>query len=51
MITPAVNTIIKVIEQFPEAEQHRVADHSCEYLADLEDEQIRMKHLLNYRIR
>ncbi|HEY3475680.1 MAG TPA: hypothetical protein VGK56_13805 [Anaerolineales bacterium] len=39
MVTPAVNTIIKMIEQLPEAEQNRVADHLREYLADLEDEQ------------
>jgi hypothetical protein len=39
MVTPAVNTIIKMIEQLPEAEQNRVADHLREYLADLEDEE------------
>jgi hypothetical protein len=39
MVTPAVNTIIKMIEQLPETEQNRVADHLREYLADLEDEQ------------
>ena len=39
MVTPAVNTIIKMIEQLPESEQNRVADHLREYLADLEDEQ------------
>jgi hypothetical protein len=39
MVTPAVNTIIKMIEQLPESEQIRVADHLREYLANLEDEQ------------
>jgi hypothetical protein len=39
MVTPAVNTIIKMIEQLPESEQNRVADHLREYLADLEDAQ------------
>jgi hypothetical protein len=39
MVTPAVNTILKMIEQLPEAEQNRVADHLREYLVDLGDEQ------------
>lgn len=39
MVTPAVNTIMKMIEQLPESEQNRVADHLREYLADIEDEQ------------
>ena len=39
MVTPAVNTIIKIIEQLPELDQERVAEHWREYLADLEDEQ------------
>jgi len=39
MITPAVNTIIKMIEQLPESDQERVAEHLREYLAELEDEQ------------
>jgi hypothetical protein len=39
MVTPAVNTIIKMIEQLPESDQERVAEHLREYLADLEDEQ------------
>ncbi len=37
MVTPAVNTIIKMIEQLPESEQNRVVDHLREYLAELED--------------
>jgi len=39
MATPALTTIIKMIEQLPESEQNRVADHLREYLAELEDEQ------------
>ena len=39
MVTPAVNTIIKMIQQLPEADQERVAEHLREYLAELEDEE------------
>jgi len=39
MVTPAVNTIIKMIEQLPESDQDRVAEHLREYLAELEDEE------------
>ena len=39
MVTPAMNTIMKMIEQLPEADQEKVADHLREYLADLEDEE------------
>ena len=39
MVTPAVNTIIKMIEQLSETEQERVADFLREYLADLENEE------------
>ena len=39
MVTPAVHTIIKMIEQLPESDQERVAEHLREYLADMEDEQ------------
>jgi lipoate-protein ligase A len=39
MVTPAVNTIIRMIEQLPEADQERVAEHLREYLANLEDEE------------
>ena len=39
MVTPAVNTIIKMIEQLPESEQERVAEHLREYLATMEDEE------------
>jgi DNA phosphorothioation-dependent restriction protein DptG len=39
MVTPAVNTIIKMIEQLPESDQEKVAEHLREYLAELEEEQ------------
>jgi hypothetical protein len=39
MVTPAVNTIIKMIEQLPEADQERIAEHLREYLANFEDEE------------
>ena len=39
MVTPAVNTILKMIEQLPESEQNRVVEHLREYLAELEDEE------------
>ncbi len=39
MVTPAVNTILKMIEQLPESEQDRVVEHLREYLAELEDEE------------
>ena len=39
MVTPAVNTIIKMIEGLPEADQERVAEHLREYLATLQDDE------------
>ena len=39
MVTPAVNTIIKMIEQLLESYQERVAEHLREYLAELEDDE------------
>ena len=39
MVRPAVNTIIKMIEGLPEADQERVAEHLREYLATLQDEE------------
>ncbi|MCL5020439.1 MAG: hypothetical protein M1339_01990 [Bacteroidetes bacterium] len=38
MSTPAVSTVIKMIESLPEDEQDRVVDHLREYIFDLEDE-------------
>ena len=40
MVTPAVNTIIKMIEQLPESDQEKVVEHLREYLAALEDEEM-----------
>lgn len=39
MATPALTTIIKMIEDLPEPLQNQVADHLREYLADLDDEE------------
>jgi len=39
MVTPTVNTIIKMIEQLPESDQERVAEHLRAYLAELEDDE------------
>ena len=39
MVTPAVNTLLKMIERLPESEQERVVEHLREYLAELEDEE------------
>jgi hypothetical protein len=39
MVTPAVNTIMKMIEQLLESEQDRVVVHLREYLAELDDEE------------
>ena len=37
MQSPAVVTIIKMLEALPEAAQDRVADHLREYIAELQD--------------
>ncbi len=39
MATPALTTILKMIEDLPEDQQNQLADHLREYLADMEDEQ------------
>ena len=39
MATPALTTILKMIENLPEPLQNRIADHLREYLADIEDEE------------
>ncbi|WP_089721187.1 hypothetical protein [Candidatus Entotheonella palauensis] len=39
MASPAITTVIKMMESLPEAMQDRVAEHLREYLADLQDEQ------------
>lgn len=38
MSTPAINTVVKMIESLPEDEQDRVVDHLREYILELEDE-------------
>lgn len=40
MQSPALTTIIKMIETLPEAAQNQVADHLREYLATMQDEAI-----------
>ena len=39
MVTPALNTILKMIEDLPEPLQNQIADHLREYIADLDDEE------------
>ena len=38
MATPALTTILKMIEILPESRQNQVVEHLREYIADLEDE-------------
>jgi hypothetical protein len=38
MATPALATILKMIEKLPESRQNQVVEHLREYIADLEDE-------------
>jgi len=40
MVSPALTTILKMIEDLPEERQNQLADHLREYLADLEDEEL-----------
>ena len=40
MTTPAIATILKMIEDLPEERQNQLADHLREYLADWEDEEL-----------
>jgi hypothetical protein len=39
MTTPAMNTILKMLEDLPEPAQSRVAEHLRDYLAELRDEE------------
>jgi hypothetical protein len=39
MVTPALTTILKMVEELPEPLQNQVADHLREYIADLDDEE------------
>jgi hypothetical protein len=38
MSSAAITTIVKMLESLPDDLQQQVADHICEYVADLEDE-------------
>ena len=40
MVSPALTTILKMIEDLPEERKNQLADHLREYLADLEDEEL-----------
>jgi len=39
MASPALTTILKLIESLPEERQNQLADHLREYLAGMEDEE------------
>lgn len=39
MVSPALTTILKMIENLPEDRQNLLANHLREYLADIEDEE------------
>jgi hypothetical protein len=38
MCSPAITTIVKMVESLPDDLQERVAEHLREFIADLEDE-------------
>lgn len=38
MTSPAVKTVVKMIESLPISDQNRVVDHLQEYIVDLRDE-------------
>ncbi|WP_009631510.1 hypothetical protein [Synechocystis sp. PCC 7509] len=38
MSSAAINTIVEILEFLPDDLQKQVAEHICEYIADLEDE-------------
>jgi hypothetical protein len=40
MVTPAITTIIKMMETLPEETQSQVVEHLREWLLDMEDESI-----------
>ena len=39
MVTPALNTIVKMLEHLPESTQNDVVEHLRIYLAEIEDKQ------------
>jgi hypothetical protein len=40
MTSPAITTIVKMVESLPDDLQERVADHIREFISDLEDEKL-----------
>ncbi len=38
MMTPAIETVVKMLEQLPESTQAQVMEHLREYLSEIEDE-------------
>jgi len=38
MSSPAITTVVKMLESLPEAMQDHVVEHLYDYLADLQDE-------------
>lgn len=40
MQTPAIITILKMIETLPESAQNQIADHLREYIAEMQDEAV-----------
>ena len=39
MTTPAINTVIKMMESLPQDKQDKIVKHLREYIQDLQDEQ------------
>ncbi len=39
MSSPAINTVIKMMESLPEDKQDKIVEHLREYIQDLQDEQ------------
>ena len=39
MSSPAINTVIKMMESLPEDKQDQIVEHLREYIQDLQDEQ------------
>lgn len=47
MSSPAITTIVKMVESLPDELQEQVAEHIREYIADLEEERRCSMHHLN----
>ncbi len=39
MLSPAINTVIKMMESLPEDKQDKIVEHLREYIQDLQEEQ------------